>query len=62
MVGATKAALLVIHVPKPGRPGAGAQAGSLLGEISTVADTGWPDRVHAVFVILMVKASPAGAT
>ncbi len=40
MVGATKTALLVMHVPIPGRPGIGTRAGSLLGEMSTVADTG----------------------
>jgi hypothetical protein len=62
MVGAAKTALLVMHVPIPGRAGKGVRAGSLLGEISTVADTGWPDKVHAEFVILMVKASSAGAT
>ena len=62
MVGATKTALLVTHVQNPGHPGTGARAGPLLGEMSTVADIGWPDKVHAEFVILMVKALSAAAT
>jgi hypothetical protein len=51
-----------LGVGRRGRRGTGARAGSLLGEMSTVAGTGWPDMVHAELVILMAKGTSAGAT
>jgi hypothetical protein len=46
----------------PGRPGTGAMAGLWLGEMSSVARTGfWSRKVNMEFVSLRVNARPAGA-
>ena len=60
-VGAAKSAFDMMPTHMPGCPGTGVTAGSLLGDMSKVADIGSPGRLGAKLVISIVKVSSAGA-